>query len=411
MLVWALAGIVAYVGLLAAETAAVRVALPPTAEAQLGGAILMVAGIYQLTPLKEVCLSKCRTPISFIMTSWRDGTAGAFRMGLLHGVYCLGCCWLLFAILFPLGITNVGAMAAVTLIILAEKTLPWPRLVPYAAAVALVLYGALVIASPQLHPTFKCASSQSTSDSAGPDGRGGWIGNLQDARRVPYLLPELVKAVAAGETIYVPEGEKDVDNLRAIGLAATTNPGGIKKWRDEYSEYLRGADVVVLPDNHAEGREHGEQVVASLHGIAKRIRILDIGKHWDRLPGKGDISDWLAAGHTGEELAKLIEAAPDYVPPEGAKKEASPASNGNGIDDAAELERLARLVPLDYDRARKDAGKRLGISRLVAARCAGESQARRAWPRRRRRRQAGTRHFIARARAVAGARRWSDVAR
>jgi hypothetical protein len=69
-----------------------------------------------------------------------------------------------------------------------------------------------------------------------PDGRGGWIWNLQDTRRVPYLLPDLVKVVAAGETIYVPEGEKDVDNLRAIGFAATTNPGGCKKWCSEYSE-------------------------------------------------------------------------------------------------------------------------------------------------------------------------------
>jgi predicted metal-binding membrane protein len=74
---------------------------------------------------------------------------------MLHGVYCLGCCWLLFVILFPLGIMmDVVAMAAVTLIILAEKTLPWPRLTPYATAGALVLYGALVITSPQLLPTF-----------------------------------------------------------------------------------------------------------------------------------------------------------------------------------------------------------------------------------------------------------------
>jgi predicted metal-binding membrane protein len=76
-------------------------------------------------------------------------------MGLLHGAYCLGCCWLLFVMLFPLGIMNVGAMAAVTLIIFAEKTLPWPRFAPYAVAVALVLYGALVITSPQLLPTFQ----------------------------------------------------------------------------------------------------------------------------------------------------------------------------------------------------------------------------------------------------------------
>ena len=89
------------------------------------------------------------------MTSWRNGATSALEMGMLHGAYCLGCCWLLFVILFPLGIMNLGAMAAVTLIIFAEKTLPWSRLAPYATAGVLVLYGALVITSPQLLPTFQ----------------------------------------------------------------------------------------------------------------------------------------------------------------------------------------------------------------------------------------------------------------
>jgi KaiC/GvpD/RAD55 family RecA-like ATPase len=141
-----------------------------------------------------------------------------------------------------------------------------------------------------------------------PDGHGGWNWKLGDIRRVPYRLPELIRAVAAGETIYIPEGEKDCDNLRAIGLAATTNPGGAKKWRGEYSEYLRGADVAVLPDNHAEGREHGDQIVASLRGVAKRIRVLDIGKHWAECPDKGDISDWLAAGGSAEKLKAIVDA-------------------------------------------------------------------------------------------------------
>jgi len=155
ILVWALAGVAAYAGALASEAIAARAALSPATAARIGGVVLVAAGIYQLTPLKDFCLSKCRTPITFITTSWRDGAAGALRMGLLHGAYCLGCCWFLFVILFPLGIMNVGAMAAVTLIIFAEKTLPWPRLAPYAAAFALVVYGALVIASPQLLPTFQ----------------------------------------------------------------------------------------------------------------------------------------------------------------------------------------------------------------------------------------------------------------
>jgi predicted metal-binding membrane protein/nitrogen-specific signal transduction histidine kinase len=154
-LVWALAGVAAYAGALASEAIAALAALSPATAARIGGVVLVAAGIYQLTPLKDFCLSKCRTPISFITTSWRDGAEGALRMGLLHGAYCLGCCWLLFVILFPLGIMNAGAMAAVTLIIFAEKVLPWPRITSYAAAFALVLYGALVIASPPLLPTFR----------------------------------------------------------------------------------------------------------------------------------------------------------------------------------------------------------------------------------------------------------------
>src|SRR6476620_4965083 len=153
--VWAFAGLAAYVGMQADEAAVVRAALPPAAVAQVGGAIIVASGIYQLTPLKDVCLSKCREPLDFIVTAWRGGATSALELGLLHGVYCLGCCWLLFVILFPLGIMNVAAMAAVTLIIFAEKTLPWPRLAPYATAGALVLYGALVITSPQLLPTFQ----------------------------------------------------------------------------------------------------------------------------------------------------------------------------------------------------------------------------------------------------------------
>src|SRR5262245_11577535 len=139
LLVWVLAGIAAYAGVLVAERAAVHSALGPVVAVQAGGAILLVAGLYQFTPLKETFLSECRTPID--MTTWRRATAGSFRMGLLHGVYCIGCNWLLFATLFPLGMT-IAAMVVITLIILAEKTLPWPAAASYTAGVGLVLCGA-----------------------------------------------------------------------------------------------------------------------------------------------------------------------------------------------------------------------------------------------------------------------------
>jgi predicted metal-binding membrane protein len=144
LLVWAVAGIAAYAGVRVAESAAMHGALGLGAAAQLGAAILLVAGLYQFSPVKEICLSECRTPID--KTTWHHDTAGSFRMGLLHGAYCLGCNWLLFAALFPLGMT-IGAMAVITLVILTEKTLPWPTFASYTAGALLVLYGALLIAS------------------------------------------------------------------------------------------------------------------------------------------------------------------------------------------------------------------------------------------------------------------------
>src|SRR5207248_442057 len=121
--------------------------------ARLGGVVLLVAGLYQLSPLKNICLSKCRTPLQFILSSWRDGYGGSFRMGLEHGAYCLGCCWLLFVILFPLGIMNIAVMALVTVFIFAEKSLPSGRLISQIAGIGLIAYGILVMTLPAALPT------------------------------------------------------------------------------------------------------------------------------------------------------------------------------------------------------------------------------------------------------------------
>jgi predicted metal-binding membrane protein len=150
LLVWTIAGLVAYAALLTARYALARVTLSTTVTNQLGGASIVVAGIYQLTPLKEFCLSKCREPIRFIAS--RDETATAFGIGLLHGLYCVGCCWLLFVILFPFGM-GVISMIAVTLIILAERrTLSWSQPISHVAGLALVLSGVFVIVTHQLLP-------------------------------------------------------------------------------------------------------------------------------------------------------------------------------------------------------------------------------------------------------------------
>ena len=166
MLVWVLSGVAVYAGALAAEAIYARAALSPSTAGRIGGAILVAAGLYQLTPFKDRCLANCRTPIGFIMTSWRDGMAGALRMGVLHGAYCLGCCWLLFVILFPLGIMNIAAMAVITLLIFAEKTLPWAPQLVRAAAGALLAYGAAVLVMPQILPTFTAHGSTATASPA-----------------------------------------------------------------------------------------------------------------------------------------------------------------------------------------------------------------------------------------------------
>jgi len=121
--------------------------------ARIGGVLLIAAGLYQLTPLKEICLSKCQSPMSFLMTSWRNGKVGAIQMGLLHGGYCLGCCWLLFVILLPLGVMNVAAMVVIALLVFGEKTLPVGSRIARAAALVLVVYGVVVTLSPGALPT------------------------------------------------------------------------------------------------------------------------------------------------------------------------------------------------------------------------------------------------------------------
>lgn len=151
--VWAAFGVVAYaVALLAGWLSDASPDLAMVAP-RVGGAVIVAAGIYQLTPLKQACLSKCRTPTQFILTSWRDGLMGTFRMGLGHGAYCLGCCWLLFVILFPLGIMNVAAMAVVALLVLAEKTLPVGRRISQLVGVVLVAVGVAIVLLPGLLPT------------------------------------------------------------------------------------------------------------------------------------------------------------------------------------------------------------------------------------------------------------------
>lgn len=108
----------------------------------LSGGVLIAAGLYQLSPLKGVCLSHCRAPATFLSRHWRPGWAGALRLGVLHGAYCVGCCWLLMALLFVGGVMNLAWIAAIAVLVLAEKAAPAGRWIGRAAAIALLAWGA-----------------------------------------------------------------------------------------------------------------------------------------------------------------------------------------------------------------------------------------------------------------------------
>ena len=112
----------------------------------LGGALLVAAGVFQWTPLKNVCLTHCRSPLSFLMTDWRDGKLGAFAMGIKHGAFCAGCCWVLMLLLFVAGVMNVLWIAALTALVLLEKIVPKGLWVGRVAGLLLIGWGVWMVA-------------------------------------------------------------------------------------------------------------------------------------------------------------------------------------------------------------------------------------------------------------------------
>ena len=177
-----------------------------------------------------------------------------------------------------------------------------------------------------------------------PSGNGDrpWIWNVDGVRDVPYRLPELLEADPS-ETVYIVEGEKDVDRLRQNGLVATTNPMGAKKWREEHSEFLGGRRAAVIADNDHDGREQVQLVAQSLSGKALSVKAVEL----PGLPDHGDVSDWLDSGHTVAELRELVDAAPLWSPPEDTPEPTTgPApisTNGVAPDGASSGEHLTDL--------------------------------------------------------------------
>jgi predicted metal-binding membrane protein len=152
LVVWGAAGVAAFAIAGAGGAIAGDVLAWDRAGRWVAGATLLVAAAYELTPLKDVCLAKCRSPLGFLLGSWHGGRTGSLRMGAKHGAWCVGCCWALMASLFALGVMSLVWMAFVAALIALEKTLPWRRVATYGTAAILLALGLLLLAAPDLVP-------------------------------------------------------------------------------------------------------------------------------------------------------------------------------------------------------------------------------------------------------------------
>ena len=167
LLTWAAAGAVGYAVGASATTILGDALAWDRAGRALAGTTLIVAAIYEVTPLKDVCLGKCRSPLGVLLGSWREGRLGAVRMGAKNGAWCVGCCWALMASLFALGVMSVSWMAFVAGVIAVEKTVPWRRRwLTYATAAVLLILGILVLAAPGALPALTIPSGDSMAMAA-----------------------------------------------------------------------------------------------------------------------------------------------------------------------------------------------------------------------------------------------------
>jgi predicted metal-binding membrane protein len=152
LLTWAIVGVLAFGTGVALNSISHHLFAWDRAGRWTAGATLVAAAVYELTPLKDVCLGKCRSPLGSLLGSWRDGRTGALQMGAKNGAWCAGCCWALMASLFALGIMSIVWMAVVAGLIAFEKTVPWPRVAAYGTAAVLLALGLLVLVAPGAMP-------------------------------------------------------------------------------------------------------------------------------------------------------------------------------------------------------------------------------------------------------------------
>jgi predicted metal-binding membrane protein len=172
LLTWTAAGLVGYGIIELGQALSLDFLAWDRAGPYVAGGVIAAAAIYQLTPLKDACLRRCRSPMMFILSAWRPGRIGALRMGLEHGAWCVGCCWGLMAALFAVGVMSIGWMVFVAALIATEKLLPWKAVANRGIAALLVVLGLGVAFAPEDVPGLTepdSAEAQAAMESMGMD--------------------------------------------------------------------------------------------------------------------------------------------------------------------------------------------------------------------------------------------------
>jgi predicted metal-binding membrane protein len=174
LIAWTAAGLLGYLIIRTGRAVSWDFLSWDRAGAYLAGGVILAAAVYQLTPLKDVCLRHCRSPMMFLLTRWRSGRSGALGMGIEHGAWCVGCCWALMAALFALGVMSIGWMVFIAALIAVEKLLPWKTIANRGIAVVLVVLGLGVAFAPEKVPGLTLPDS--------PQAAGAMPGSMNEMR-------------------------------------------------------------------------------------------------------------------------------------------------------------------------------------------------------------------------------------
>jgi predicted metal-binding membrane protein len=192
LLTWAAAGLVAYAIFEVGRSLDLGFLAWDSGGPYVAGGVIAAAALYQLTPLKDACLRRCRIPMMFLLTAWRPGRIGALRMGLEHGAWCVGCCWALMAALFALGVMSIGWMVLIAALIATEKLLPWKAVANRSVAVLLVVLGLGVAFAPENVPGLTLPDSPAAAqamDSMGMHNSSSGGGSMNDSQMQDRAKP------------------------------------------------------------------------------------------------------------------------------------------------------------------------------------------------------------------------------